>query len=142
MIQRVSVSSRSCKWKVNPEYENLLKSCALSVYLAQLILVLALMEMATHQNSCLENPMERGQRQTTVHGVTRVGQDLVTKLPPPLMQPIWKMVWLYLGISEHIHSLWTISSTPGYILNNKCIYMFTKQQKNVDSTIIWNILKL
>ena len=32
--------------------------------------------------SCLRNPMDRGAWQATVHGVTRVGQDLVTK--PPL----------------------------------------------------------
>ena len=34
------------------------------------------------QYSCLENPMDRGAWQATVHGVARVGQDLVTKLPP------------------------------------------------------------
>ena len=35
------------------------------------------------QYSCLENPMDRGAWQATVHGVTRIGHDLVTKLPPP-----------------------------------------------------------
>ena len=35
------------------------------------------------QYSCLENPVDRGAWQATVHGVTRVGQDLVTKPPPP-----------------------------------------------------------
>ena len=34
------------------------------------------------QYSCLENPMDRGAGQAIVHGVTRVGRDLVTK--PPL----------------------------------------------------------
>ena len=34
------------------------------------------------QYSCLGNPMDRGARQATVHGVARVGQDLATK--PPL----------------------------------------------------------
>ena len=34
--------------------------------------------------SCQENPMDRGVWQATVHGVTRVGHDLVTKPPPPL----------------------------------------------------------
>ena len=34
------------------------------------------------QYSCLENPMDRGVWQATVQGVARVGQDLVTKLPP------------------------------------------------------------
>ena len=35
-------------------------------------------EMATHSSSCLENPMDRGAWQATVHGVTkswRVGHD-------------------------------------------------------------------
>ena len=34
------------------------------------------------QYSCLENPMDRGACLATVHGVTRVGQDLATKPPP------------------------------------------------------------
>ena len=35
------------------------------------------------QYSRLENPMDRGAWQTTVHGVARAGQDLATKPPPP-----------------------------------------------------------
>ena len=35
------------------------------------------------QYSCLKNPMDRGAWQATVHGITRVGQDLGTKPPPP-----------------------------------------------------------
>ena len=31
------------------------------------------------QDSCLENPMVRGAWRATVHGVTRVGHNLVTK---------------------------------------------------------------
>ena len=31
------------------------------------------------QYSCLENTMDRGVRQATVHGVTRVGHNLATK---------------------------------------------------------------
>ena len=34
------------------------------------------------QYSCLENPMDKGAWQSTVHGVERVGHDLVTKSPP------------------------------------------------------------
>ena len=34
------------------------------------------------QYSCLENPMDRGAWQATVHGVSTVGYDLVTKPPP------------------------------------------------------------
>ena len=35
------------------------------------------------QYSCLGNPMDTGAWQVTVHGVTRVEHDLVTKPPPP-----------------------------------------------------------
>ena len=35
------------------------------------------------QYACLENPMDRGAWQATVHGVTRVGYNLATKPPPP-----------------------------------------------------------
>ena len=35
------------------------------------------------QYSCLENPMDRGAWQATVHGFTRVRHDLVTKPLPP-----------------------------------------------------------
>ena len=35
------------------------------------------------QYPCLENPMDRGAWRATVHGVTRVGPDLVTSPPPP-----------------------------------------------------------
>ena len=38
------------------------------------------------QYSCLENPMDRDAWQTSVHGVARVGHDLVTKPPPPVGQ--------------------------------------------------------
>ena len=34
------------------------------------------------QYSCLENPMERGAWQATVHGVARVRHNLATKPPP------------------------------------------------------------
>ena len=34
------------------------------------------------QDSCLENPMDRGAWRATVHGVAGVGYDLATKLPP------------------------------------------------------------
>ena len=33
------------------------------------------------QHFCLENPMDRGVWQATVHGVERVGHDLATELP-------------------------------------------------------------
>ena len=39
------------------------------------------------QYSCLENPMDRGAWWATVHGVARVGHDLVTK-PPMLLHTV------------------------------------------------------
>ena len=44
------------------------------------------------QYSCLENPMDGGAWRDTVHGVTRVGQDLVMNLPPP---PVFFFVCLW-----------------------------------------------
>ena len=37
------------------------------------------------QYSCLENPLDRGAWQVTVHGIARVRHDLSTKPPPPFM---------------------------------------------------------
>ena len=34
------------------------------------------------QNTCLGNPMDRGSWRATVHGITRVGHNWATKLPP------------------------------------------------------------
>ena len=39
----------------------------------------------TFQYPCLENPMERGAWQDIVHGVSRVGHNLVTKPPLPYL---------------------------------------------------------
>ena len=40
-------------------------------------------EMATHSSILAwKNPMDRGAGQATVHGVIKVGHDLMTKPPP------------------------------------------------------------
>ena len=39
------------------------------------------------QYACLENSMDRGAWQATVHGVIRVRYNLVTKPPPPTKIP-------------------------------------------------------
>ena len=44
------------------------------------------------QYSCLENPMDRGAWQATVHGIARVGHDLATK-PPPLIFSFFVYSW-------------------------------------------------
>ena len=38
------------------------------------------------QYSCLENPMDRGAQEATVHWVARVGHDLATKPPQSVMR--------------------------------------------------------
>ena len=43
------------------------------------------------QYSCLENPMDRGAWQATVHGVARVRHNLATKPPPPSPPPHIKL---------------------------------------------------
>ena len=58
------------------------------------------------QYSCLENPMDRGVWQATVHSVTRVGHDLAAKPPPP-QSAIFSVSWL--SEKSHIPCLNTLS---------------------------------
>ena len=44
------------------------------------------------QYSCLENLMDRGAWQATVHGIARVGHNLATK-PPPLIFSFFVCSW-------------------------------------------------
>ena len=44
------------------------------------------------QYSYLENRMDRGVWQATVHGVARVGHDLATKPPPPPLILQWRQL--------------------------------------------------
>ena len=50
------------------------------------------------QYSCLGNPMDRGAWQATVHGVTRVEQDLATKPPPPQVLQLFFISHQLLGV--------------------------------------------
>ena len=55
------------------------------------------------QYSCLENPMDRGAWQATVHGVTKVGHDLATK---PTNHPIPLFIAALFTIAKtwkHLH---------------------------------------
>ena len=45
------------------------------------------------QYSCLENPMDREAYQAMVHGVARVGHNLATKPPPPLLCRQLELGW-------------------------------------------------
>ena len=60
------------------------------------------------QYSCLENRMDRGACQATVHGVTRIRQDLETK-----PSPIQRKCYLAVKISElKIHCLSVGNNLP------------------------------
>ena len=52
------------------------------------------------QYSCLENPKDRGAWQTTVHGVARVGHDLVIKPPPS--QAVYILIYYWLDIFQAV----------------------------------------
>ena len=47
------------------------------------------------QYSCLENPMDSGAWQATVHGVARVGYNLVTLLLLTTTISVFKVIFLY-----------------------------------------------
>ena len=47
------------------------------------------------QCSCLENPMDGGAWQATVHGVVRVRQDLVTKSPPQVVGCMFSHILIF-----------------------------------------------
>ena len=61
-------------------------------------------EMATH--SCLENPMNRGAWQATVHGVARVRQNLVTKPPWDPKSLMWVVLCQTHTVSCHNLLAW------------------------------------
>ena len=48
------------------------------------------------QDSCLENPMDRGAWQAAVHGAGRVGHDLATKPSPPPPRKHHRLSWGFL----------------------------------------------
>jgi len=52
------------------------------------------------QYSCLENPMDRGAWQGTIHGVARVGHDLATKPPPSILKVAWVLQFDFLLVYE------------------------------------------
>ena len=55
--------------------------------------------MATHSsNLAMGNPIDKGDWQATVHGVTRVRHDLVTKLPNHHYQSV-RVAWKKMGIT-------------------------------------------
>ena len=64
--------------------------------------------MAAHSSySCLENPMDRGACQATVHGVARVGHGLATKPPPhePMVSLMLSFSSLHTSSLDHQENL-------------------------------------
>ena len=62
------------------------------------------------QHSCLENPMNRGAWQATVHGVSGVGQDLGTRSLPASNKSYAKIISLISYI--HTYSQMTYRPLP------------------------------
>ena len=62
--------------------------------------------MATHSSILAGESMEREAWQATVHGVTRVGHDLVTKPPPPEGGRSGKMLVMVQTFSDKMTKLW------------------------------------
>ena len=73
------------------------------------------------QYSCLGNPMDRGASQATVHGVTRVGQNLAPK--PPSLHICIHIFDMY--IFYYIHILICI-----YFAMYTCIYINTHTKES------------
>ena len=55
------------------------------------------------QYSCLENPMDRGAWQATVHGLARVGHDLMTKPPPSNLIKLLRFFFSFFFLSHTFH---------------------------------------
>ena len=85
------------------------------------------------QYSYLGNPMDRGAWQATIHGVPRVGHDLVTKLPPPFAITASLQI---LHLNEHCVELKIPWSGQRYIERNpsdsaKIAFPFQKKNRLV-----------
>ena len=67
------------------------------------------------QYSCLENPMDRGAWQATIHGVARVRHDLATKPPPP-PQGCWREITglVLSSLSSRVWHLQSISNREAH----------------------------
>ena len=85
------------------------------------------------QYSYLGNPMDRGAWQATMHGVPRVGHDLVTKLPPPFAITASLQI---LHLNEHCVELKIPWSGQRYIERNpsdsaEIAFLFQKKNRLV-----------
>ena len=85
----------------------------------------------TLQYSCLENPMDRGVQQATVHGITRVGHNLVTK--PPLFFKETAFSWLSVfgSLIKCQLTIYTLNHYGFLILLHWSIHLFLCQRHTV-----------
>ena len=97
---------------------------------------LAILSGNPRQYSCLENPMDRGTWQDTVHGVTRVQPDWATK-PPPL----WKLEWYQLHHRCFHACFWTSwiwnKDTALLYSTQCCTVKYTRAQPLVVDACKW-----
>ena len=64
------------------------------------------------QYSCLKNPMDRGAWWARVHGIARVGHNLVTKLPPHIYTHTYSYIQTHTLTHKHIHKMWCENCFP------------------------------
>jgi len=76
------------------------------------------------QYSCLENPMDRGACQATVHGATSVGHDIATKPPPQII--FFLIIYFRINISIFMYMCVFI-----YIFGKIKLFYKQKQTKQI-----------
>ena len=82
------------------------------------------------QYSCLENSMDRGAWQATVHGVARVGHDWVTKPPTPYIEDPK-------DVTGKLHELISkFGKVSGYKINTQksVAFLYTKYKRSERET--------
>ena len=82
------------------------------------------------QYSCLENPMDRGACQATVHGATSVGHDIATKPPPQII--FFLIIYFRINISIFMYMCVFIYM---YIQKNKAVLQTEANKTNITQKI-------
>ena len=80
------------------------------------------------QYSSLENPMDRGAWWATVHGVTRVGHDLVTKPPPQWLGGKSMQQWSMVPIGASMTWWFLLLTLPLTFVTLACLLHFFLSQ--------------
>ena len=85
------------------------------------------------QDSCLENPMDRGAWQAIVHGVARVGHDLVTKPTPSESYTQLCQNALASGFPERKSWICRIFEERGFVIERMYLNLCSMGQRHLQS---------